>query len=200
DSSMTKGGLQALLSVVLFGDFGGGSRALAAGGLNWIDFAKNSGTQLAADFAVGFIFGGILGAPVLIPLLVARFLLLRRNANIMAEQLSSGIGNAAFEALGEKIRDDEAEFKSKIVDKFVDQGERIAIPALKMVEDARHNQEKLLKEDADDTAAAEAENERADKNLQSMHRLIDGIYSELYGRTPTESEFNNLAKKSTLAV
>ena len=199
DGNMAKGGLQALLSVVLFGDFGGGARGLAAGGLDWLDFAKNSGTQFAADFAVGFIFGGLLGAPVLIPLLIARAALLMRNANIMAEKLSRDTGDAAFQALGDKIREDEDSFKSKIVDKFVDQGERIAIPALKMVEDAGRNQEKLLNENARDTAAADAENARADKNLQAMHELINGVYYELYGRAPTETEFKNLARRSALA-
>lgn len=199
DVSMAKGGLQALLSVVLFGDWGGGVRGLAAGGLDWIDFAKNSGTQFAADFAVGFIFGGILGAPVLLPLLIARAIILMRNVSIMADQLASGVGDAAFQAMSDKIREKEGDFKKQIIDKFVDQGERIAIPALKMVEDARRNQEKLLNENARDKAAADAENARADKNLQAMHELIDGVYRELYGRTPTEIEFKNLAKKSALA-
>ena len=193
--SRSKAGLQALMSIYLFGDFGGGSRALAAGGLNWIDFAKNSGTH-----AVGFIFGGIFGAPVLLPLLIARGIIVHIQTGIIADQLTREIGNTAFDALAEKIRADEAEFKRKIVDKFVDQGERIAIPALKMVEDARRNQEKLLKENAEDTAAAQAENDRADKNLQEMHLLIEDVYSELYGHKPTENEFKNLAQRSTLAV
>ena len=185
-----KAGLQAVLALATNFDVSLAVEGMAKGGMSWLDFAKRYAVQIVIDTAVTLIFG----APYLIPIAAVEAISMSYRAGKTGDELIKMIGERAFEKLGEKIKEKELDFKDDIIKQFVENGEKTASTAQGLLDDAQANMDRLVAEDADDTAAAEAENERVDKNLKLMHDCIDSVYSELYGHKPNEMEFANLGR------
>ena len=162
----------------------------AAGGMNWLDFAKRVGTQFGIDAAVTFFFGGPL-LTVILPIEVFSAML---RAKRMSKDIIISLGNTAFESLKDRVNDLEVDFEEKIISNCVEKGEQIATTAINLVDEQQAKMNSLLSENEMSDSEAKAENDRADSTLAEMHNCIDIIYKELYGRVPTEAEFLNLAK------
>ena len=88
----------------------------------------------------------------------------------------------------------ETTFEENIVSGYIEKGEEVASTAINLVNEQQENMDKLLKENKMSDSEAAAEDSRADSTLSQMHGCIDAIYKELYGHTPTDTEFLNLAK------
>lgn len=164
----------------------------ASGGMNWMDFAKKAATQIGIDMAVGSLLGG--GLLIFIPIEIAQMIIKSKK---MAKDIIIGLGNEAFKVLSDRIQNEEASFEEKIINNFVDKGEKIATTALELVKERQEYMDKLLSENEMSDNEAKAENDRVDSTLSKMHNCIDTIYAELYGRIPTEDEFLNLSKNET---
>lgn len=184
-----KAGLQSVLALSNW-DVSLAVEGTAKGGMSWGEFAKRVGVQMALDFAVSLIFG----APLLIPALIIEVFSLKYHAGQTSDQLLTAIGTRAFDELGKKIAESELTFKEDINKQFTEMGEKTATTALSLLKDAKANMDRLVNEDTQDTAAAEAENARVDANLKAMHDCIDTVYAELYGHKPSEREFANLSR------
>lgn len=184
-----KSGLQAILALSNW-DVSLATGAMAEGGLSWGEFIKRAAVQLVLDGAVTIV----LGAPFLIPALLIEILSLHYRKGQMADQLLTTIGNGAFEKLTEELKNREMSIKKEITDQIVGQGEKIAAAGDQIVAEQRARMEKLLKEDATDTAAARAENDRLTANLERMHELVEDVFMVLHGHIPTETEFTNLSR------
>lgn len=184
-----KAGLQSVIALSNW-DVSLAMESAAEGGLSWGNFLKGVGVQLGLDMAVTALFG----APFIVICLAVEVACVALRAKTVGKEQASTIGAQAFEELVKEIQKREIEFESAVTDGFIEKGEQIAVTALSMVTDAENNMEKLLKENADDQKAADEENNRVDKNLEAMRKRINSVFAALYGHTPTEEEFVNLAK------
>jgi len=162
----------------------------AAGGMGWMDFAKRAATQLGIDMGISLIFG----APFLAVALPIEVISMMIKSKKMAKDIIVSVGNTAFEALATRVRDMETTFEENIVSGYIEKGEEVASTAINLVNEQQENMDKLLKENKMSDSEAAAEDSRADSTLSQMHGCIDAIYKELYGHTPTDTEFLNLAK------
>ena len=162
----------------------------ASGGMGWMDFAKRAATQLGIDMGISIIFG----APFLAVALPIEVISMMIKSKKMAKDIIVSVGNTAFAALATRVSDLETTFEENIVSSYIEKGEQVATTAINLVDEQQTKMDKLLNENKMSDSEAQAEDKRADSTLSQMHDCIDAIYKELYGRTPTEAEFLNLAK------
>ena len=189
DKANLKSGLQAVLALLNV-DVSLATSAMAEGGLSWGEFIKRAALQIVLDGALTLI----LGAPFLLPAMILEAISLHYRQEKMAEQLMTSIGSKAFAILSEKLAANEMAIKDDIVTQIVEHGEKISSVGVQLVEEQRTRMDKLLKEDAEDTAAAQAENDRLNANLRRMRELVEDVFTVLNGRAPTETEFANLSR------
>ena len=162
----------------------------ASGGMGWMNFAKRAATQLGIDMGITLIFG----APFLAVALPIEVISMMIKSKKMAKDIIINVGNTAFTALAARVSDMETTFEESIISSYIEKGEQVATTAINLVDEQQAKMDKLLNENKMSDSEAKAEDERADSTLSQMHDCIDAIYNELYGRTPTETEFLNLAK------
>ena len=186
-----KAGLQSIAALSNW-DISLAMEANAAGGLSWGTFMQRVGIQLGLDLAVTAVFG----APFIIVALAIEIASIMFRSKTVGKDQANSIGKNAFASLLEKVQEKEIDIKASIVNDITTKGETIAQTAVGLMQDAEENMRKLLAENAEDQAAADAENLRVDQNLEAMRQRIDSVYAALYGHKPTEDEFANLAKNT----
>ena len=181
---------QNIISFVMNRDYSYMIENTAKGGSDWMSFAKRFAGQAAIDIVLSVFTGGLF-----IPIkLFLEIISTGYRAKKMANDILIDLGNKMFGGHLEGIKDHEVEFKEGIINEFANKGNEVAATANRLVADRKDNMNKILNENKMSDSEAKAEDERADSTLSQMHGCIDAVYKELYGRTPTEAEFLNLAK------
>lgn len=182
-------GVQSVITLLNW-DFSNLVTGSVNGGFSWGDFIKRMAVQLVLDQAVALV----LGAPFIWACLLVEVFSLGHDAKKMSGQLMSKIGEKALTEVAKKISEQDTEIKSSVMREI----EKQCAPSVQMAQDIVKEQEanmhRILKENADDKAASEAENARITKNLAAMRERINAVYEELYSHTPNEAEFENLGR------
>lgn len=185
-----KTGIQNILAFVGNRDYSFMIENTAKGGTDWMTFAKRFAAQAGIDIALSVLTGGLF-----IPLkLFLEVVSTGYRANKMANDIIINLGNESFAGLLANIKEQEVEFKEKIISEFDNRGLEIAAAAIGLANDYQKSMDKLLNENEMSDAEMKAENERADSTLAQMRDCIDAIHKELYGDKPTEAEFLKLAR------
>ena len=187
-----KGTAQSILAL-LNADVSLAEEIYAGGKMSWGDYIKRYAVQFGIDFAMMFVFGGVVW-PITF---VIEIIQMKKASTRMAGELVAKIGDHYFKEIANAYRKGEIKFKQGIQEKYAQKGREIASIEIAKLDEAKAAMDKILKTNASDKKAAEDEYERVDKNLASMRKIIGKVYKEINDVELTDAEFEKLlgAKK-----
>lgn len=172
--------------------------ATGQGGMPWGDFLKEVVIQVVLLDSLINVVVAVLGDVFFWPAVIAFELLqMKRHGDKTGKKLLVSIADAGFARLSEEISTKEMDIKKKVADQIIAECEKSARVAEAYMNEQLNAMNRILKENAEDKAAANAENIRITAVRDRMKELIEDVFELLNGHKPTEKEFASLSGSMT---